>query len=144
MIFADTNIFIRLLVKDDAEQHEQAKALFLRAQEGKANLVTGHPVFFELAWVLSYTYKIANTDVLDRLESILSFGGLKISDRDLIIDAIYLARTKNSSFADSYIAVSLQRLNAEEVATFNKKHFSKLGVKLYPLEGKSITSDKEI
>ena len=131
-IFVDTNVFTRLFVKDDAEQHEQAKELFLRAQEGKVELVTGHPVFFELAWVLSYTYKVANAEILDRLESILSFGGLKISDRDLIIDAIYLARTKNSSFADSYIAVSLQHLRAEEVATFNTKHFSKLGVKLYP------------
>ena len=133
MIFVDTNVFTRLFVKDDAKQHEQAKALFLQAQEGKVELVTGHPVFFELAWVLSYTYKVANTEILDRLESILSFGGLKISDRDLIIDAIYLARTRNGSFADSYIAVSLQHLQAKEVATFNEKHFSKLGVQLYPL-----------
>ena len=137
MIFVDTNVFTRLFVKDDAEQHEQAKALFMRAQEGKAELITGHPVFFELAWVLSYTYKVTNTEILDRLESILSFGGLKIFDRDLIIDAIYLARTRNGSFADSYIAVSLQHLQAKEVATFNKKHFSKLGVNLYPLVSKN-------
>ena len=136
MVFVDTNVFIRLFVKDDAEQHKQAKALFLRAQDGNVDLVTGHPVFFELAWVLSYTYKLANAEILDRLEAILSFGGLKIADRDLIIDAIYLARAKNSNFADSYIAASLQRLHAKEVATFNKKHFSKLGVNLYPLENK--------
>jgi hypothetical protein len=28
----------------------------------------------------------------------------------------------------------MQYLKADEVATFNKKHFSKLGVKLYPFE----------
>ena len=100
-------------------------------------MITGYPVFFELAWVLSYTYKVANSEILDRLESILSFRGLRVTDRDLIIDAIYLARTRNSSFADSYIAVSLQHLHAEEVATFNTKHFSKLGVRLHPLRGKN-------
>ena len=55
MIFVDTNVFTRLFVKDDAGQHEEAKALFMLAQDGKADLITGHPVFFELAWVLSYT-----------------------------------------------------------------------------------------
>ena len=134
MVFVDTNIFTRLFVKDDAQQHEQAKTLFLKAQEGKVELITGHPVFFELAWVLSYTYKVSNPEILDRLESILSFGGLKVADRDLIAESIYLARASNSSFADSYISVSMQHLKASEVATFNKKHFSKLRVKLYPLE----------
>ena len=131
MIFIDTNIFTRLFVKDDAQQHEQARALFMLAQENKTELVTGHPVFFELAWVLSYTYKLPNLEILDMLESILSFGGLKVSDHHLIAEAIYLARATNSSFADSYIVVSSRRLKANEVATFNKKHFSKLGVKLY-------------
>jgi len=134
MIFVDTNIFIRLLVRDDTEQHEKAKALFILAQDGKVELVTGHPVFFELAWVLSYTYKVSNSEILDMLESVLSFGGLKVSDRNFISEAIYLARLMNGSFADSYIAASLQRLQAKEIATFDKKHFSRLGAKLYPLD----------
>jgi predicted nucleic acid-binding protein len=58
MIFVDSNIFTRLFVKDGTGQHEKAKALFLLAQEGKAELVTEHPVLFELAWVLSYTYRL--------------------------------------------------------------------------------------
>ena len=131
MIFVDTNIFTRLFVKDDAGQHEQAKELFTLAQEGKVKLLTGYPVFFELAWVLNYTYKVPNSEILDRLESILSFSGLKVYDRDFIADAISLARATNGSFADSYIVASLQRLQAKEVATFDKKHFSKLGAALY-------------
>ena len=134
MIFVDTNIFARLLIKDDALQHEQAKALFMSAQKGKVELITGYPVLFELAWVLNYTYKVPNAETLDMLESILSFGGLRVVDRELIVEAIYLARKLNSSFADSYIANSMQHLKAEEVATFNKKHFARLGVKIYPLE----------
>jgi predicted nucleic acid-binding protein len=77
MVFVDTNIFTRLFVKDDADQHEKAKALFTLAQEGKVELTTGHPVIFELACVLSYTYKVQNAEILNMLESILSFGGLK-------------------------------------------------------------------
>jgi len=133
-VFVDTNIFTRLFVKDDERQHEQAKALFVRAQEGIVELITGPPVLFELAWVLSYTYKVPNAEILNWFESILSFGGLKVSDRDRVAETISLARATNSSFADSYIAVSLPELKSEEVATFNRKHFAKLGVRLYPLD----------
>jgi predicted nucleic-acid-binding protein len=136
MIFVDTNVFVRLFAKDDAFQHEQARDLFLKAQAGKVELVTGHPVFFELAWVLNYTYKMPNAEIMDKFEAILSFGGLKISERELIAEAIRLARETKSSFADSYIAVSMRRLQAGEIATFNVKHFAKLGAELYPLESK--------
>ena len=47
MIFVDTNVFTRLFVKDDAEQHEQDQALFLRTKEGTVKLDTGHPALFE-------------------------------------------------------------------------------------------------
>ncbi|MDR2178675.1 MAG: hypothetical protein LBP21_00065 [Synergistaceae bacterium] len=36
--------------------------------------------------------------------------------------------------ADSYIAVSAINIKADNIATFNKKHFAKLGAKLYPIE----------
>jgi predicted nucleic-acid-binding protein len=77
---------------------------------------------------------VANAEILDRLESILSFNGVKVFDRDLINETICLARATKSSFADSYIAVSLSHLQASEIATFNKKHFAKLGAKLYPFK----------
>jgi predicted nucleic-acid-binding protein len=135
MIFVDTNVFTRLFAGDDERQRAQSKVLLQRAQTGEIELVTGPPVFFELAWVLGYTYKVKNSQILDILESILSFGGLKVSDHDLATEAIYAARTTNSSYADSYITVSLKPLRANEVATFNKKHFSRLGAVLYPLDG---------
>jgi predicted nucleic-acid-binding protein len=145
MIFVDTNIFVRLFAKDDAFQHEQAKDLFLKAQAGQVELITGHPVFFELAWILNYTYKMSNADVMDRLEAILSFIGLKISERERIAEAIRLGRGTKSSFADSYIAVSMPRLQASEIATFNAKHFAKLGAKLYSFgrQGGELTSSSD-
>jgi predicted nucleic-acid-binding protein len=133
MIFVDTNLFTRFFVKDDEKQRLQAKKLFEQAQKGEVELVTGPPVLFEVAWVLSFTYKIKNAVFLDILESLLSFAGLKITDKILVSEAIDLARATNSSFADSYVAASVRKKEADEIATFNKKHFEKLGVALYPL-----------
>jgi len=133
LTFVDTNVFIRLAVTADSDrQLKQAKKLFERAQASNLNLVTGPPVLFEIAWVLDRLYKITNNEILDFLEAILSFPNLKVLDKELVIAAISMAREVNGTFADCYIAASARRAQADNVATFNKKHFSRLGVELYP------------
>jgi predicted nucleic-acid-binding protein len=131
MIFVDTNVFTRFFAKDDEKQRDKAKKLFEQARNGELDLVTGPPVLFELAWVLSYTYKVKNEAVLDILEAILSFPGLRITDKLLVSEAIDLARQRKGSFADSYIVISSRKLEEPEIATFNLKHFEKLGASLY-------------
>jgi predicted nucleic acid-binding protein len=131
MVFVDTNVFTRFFVKDDQKQREKAKKLFEQAKNGELDLVTGPPVLFELAWVLSYTYKVKDAVILDILEAILSFPRLRVADKLLVSEAIDLAREKNGSFADSYIVVSSRKLEAQEIATFNLKHFERLAASLY-------------
>ena len=131
LTFVDSNIFVRLFVEDDEQQRPLARELLKQAQAETIDIVTGPPVFFEVAWVLSHTYKVPNGQILDVIEAILSFPGLRVLDRDMIISAISLARETNSTFADSYIAASIGHIHADNVATFNKKHFKKLGINLY-------------
>jgi predicted nucleic-acid-binding protein len=135
LTFVDTNVFLRLAVQadNDKQQMRQAKKLFEQAQIGNVDLVTGPPVFFEIAWVMDRLYKRTNSEILDFLEAIISFPNLKVLDKELVIKAISLARETNGTFADSYIAASAHRAEANNVATFNKKHFASLGVDLYPL-----------
>jgi predicted nucleic acid-binding protein len=135
LTFVDANIFIRLFAERDNErQVAQSERLLLAAQKGDVDLVTGPPVFFEIAWVLGQRYKVPNDKILDVLEAILSFPNLRVLDKEQVIETIEVARTKESAFADSYIMVMAGNVKADNVATFNKKHFSKLGARLYPLE----------
>jgi predicted nucleic-acid-binding protein len=75
---------------------------------------------------------VTNDKILDVLEAILSFPGLRVLDKETVIASISLARETDSSFADSYIVASANSVNADNVATFNRKHFTRLGTKLYP------------
>ena len=52
--FVDANVFIRFFANDDKVQSEAAEKLFQKARSGAAELLTGPPVFFEIAWVLGY------------------------------------------------------------------------------------------
>ena len=129
--FVDANIFIRLFVaQDDHSQVARSEELLKRADEGEIDLITGPPVLFEIAWTLSHRYKIADAKILEVLEAILSFPNLKVTDRDLVVKAIYLAKEKGCGYADSYIAASAEYVKADNVATFNAKHFRKLGTPL--------------
>jgi predicted nucleic acid-binding protein len=129
--FVDSNVFLRYLNRDEPNHAMLAAALFKEAQDKKAELLCGPPVFFEIAWVLRSFYKLPNSSILDILESILAIPGLKVLDAGPAAAAISLARTKNCSYADSYIAAAANANNAG-VATFNTAHFTALGVELYP------------
>ena len=100
-------------------------------------------MLFEVAWVLGRLYKRSNDEILDFLEAILSYPNLRVLDKEQVIAAISIARATNSVFADSYIAATVSRVQVDNVATFNKKHFSKMGCKLYPLEDDHFRHSKE-
>ena len=72
-------------------------------------------------------------EILDKLESILTIPNMHVFDEDYVKRAIYLARETSQRYPDAYIAVVSQEKKIG-VISFNEKHFSKLGVELYPLE----------
>ena len=130
-VFVDANVFIRFFTWDDEAQAEAAERLFMAAREGKLHLVTGPPVFFELAWTLGYRYKVARGEILEIIEAVLTFPNMTVTDTQLVLAAVALARKTNSDFADSYIAANAAAHGAESVATFNRKHFAKLGCRIF-------------
>ena len=129
-IFIDSNIFLRFFTKNDRGQHEQAVALFQKADKGEIEIVTGPPVLFEIARTLRSAYDQSKERVLDVLSAIAALKGLQLTDADLVENTINLARSSGQEFADAYIAAVAQKLETE-VATFNRKHFQRLGAKLH-------------
>jgi predicted nucleic acid-binding protein len=132
-VFVDTNVFLRFFTQDDQGQHERAARLFLDAEGGQIELVTGPPVFFELAWTLRSAYKQKAGKVVDVLERILGLPGMTVTDESLVTKALEMARDGSREFADAYIAANALLSKAQAVATFNQKDFQKMGVPTYPL-----------
>ena len=129
-VFVDANVFMRFFTRDVEAQSKRASRLFRAAAEGRASLVTGPPVLFEVAWTLRSAYKRPREEVLDVLGRILALPGLELTDRPVVEEALRIARQRGGEFADAYIAASLVASGAQEMATFNRKDFKKLGVPL--------------
>ncbi|RPJ64437.1 MAG: PIN domain-containing protein [Acidobacteria bacterium] len=130
-IFVDSNVFLRFFTVDDAGQHARAAQLFEKAAAGRLNLITGPPVLFEIAWTLRAAYDQPRERVLDVLAAIQALSSLALTDALLVEQAIELARKSGQEYADAYIVAAAQKAGASEIATFNQKHFDKLGAKLH-------------
>ncbi len=133
-VFLDTNIFIRYLVNDQPEMADQAERLFQKAEKGKISLVTGPPVFFELAWTLKSFYKKPREYIYECLMSIMGIQGLEIFDLEVLEQSLEIYRSKNIDFADAYIAALAESIQADQIATFNHSHFKNLQIPLYHFE----------
>ena len=131
MTFVDTNYFVRIFVADDEKQTEQAIVLFQRAEAGGVKLMTLSHILFELAWTLSRRYKVSKMGVIERLEAIMTMPNLFVPDREIVNEALIRAKLTDSEFADSYIVVAAERAGADNLATFNTKHFTQLGAVIY-------------
>jgi predicted nucleic acid-binding protein len=131
-VFLDSNVLLRFLTTDDFEQRTKAKVLLGKASSGEILLVTGPPVLFEISWVLRKAYKKSPGEVVEILKSILTIPGLELTDAPIVKDALTLAAAADMEFADAYITSSAQVAGAEEIATFNTRHFERV-FDLYPL-----------
>ena len=134
-IFVDSSVFLRFYAEDDNAQGDAAEKMFRMGTARKIDLVTGPPVFFEVAWSLKKGFNWPNRKILETLEAMTVIPNMKLLDKDLVVGAIMLAKETGQGFSDAYIAATAQSRKAK-VATFNKKHFSKLGIELYPFEDK--------
>jgi predicted nucleic acid-binding protein len=132
-VFVDANVFLRFFTADDEGQAARAEHVFRRAAAGDLALVTGPPVLFELVWTLRSAYKQSKIQVLTALKAVLALRGLELSDRALVEEAVRLASASGQEFADAYIAASVAAAGGGALATFNRRHFDRLGTPLYHL-----------
>jgi predicted nucleic-acid-binding protein len=130
-IFVDTNVFMRYLTNDFPVQAERVERLFDLAEQGDVRLLTGPPVFFELAWTLKSFYKMDRKGIYECLHGLLGLPGLQIMDLEILEEALESYRQTSADFSDAYVAASSRRFGADAVATFNTKHFAPLDVILH-------------
>jgi predicted nucleic-acid-binding protein len=78
----DTNVLVRALVRDDAQQSAQAEALL-----GEHDIFVPVTVILELEWVLRSRYGFAPKRVAQALELLASLGNLVVGDRQAVLAA---------------------------------------------------------
>jgi len=125
-VFVDTNVFLRFFVNDVPAQYEKARSLFEAAEAGTIKLETSELVTAEIVWVLESFYGFARKEVTEVLTTLLSSRNLRIASHGRIREAVRLYAAGNMDFIDAYNIAYIRSKDYSKVATFDRKHFSKV------------------
>lgn len=96
----DTNVLVRLLVGDDADQARVAGESVARAIRDSTPLFVPLTVLLELEWVLRVSYGYAKTEVLATFSALLEARELEFQDEGAVERALHLYRVGGADFAE--------------------------------------------
>lgn len=111
----DTNILVRVLVRDDGEQSRLAEALLK-----KADLIAiSIPALCELAWVLSRGYKTSAENIAASIRYLINASNAVVNRP--LAEAGLAVLDAGGDFADGVIAHEGNWLGADTFVSFDKQ-----------------------
>jgi predicted nucleic acid-binding protein len=120
--FVDTNVFVRVLARDDPAKTAASLALFKRAEQGGAALVTSEAIVAEIVYVLSSKdlYKLGRADVVRLLKPMLDNRGLRIDRKSEVLAALDLYETSRLDFEDCLAVVHAGRQTKGRIYSYDR------------------------
>jgi len=118
-VFIDSNIIIRLVVKDLEPQFLKAKKLMREVEQEKKQGVVSILVINEIIWILEHYYLLKRSDYIPILQALLSLKNLKIYEtkKDDIFEILTKMEQKSIDFTDFYLILIAK---GYEIASFDK------------------------
>ncbi len=116
MVAIDTNVVVRLIVKDDLDQVAAAK-MFVAAGAWVSKLVLA-----ETIWVLKSAYRRDHRALISTVEKLLEHDTIVVEDADLVKEALTHFRNNSSlSFSDCLILQTARRAGHTPLGTFDRQ-----------------------
>jgi predicted nucleic-acid-binding protein len=120
MLAVDTNVLVRLLARDDAEQVNAAEAFISRGAW------VSHLVLAETFWVLDSVYDLSRAQIATAVEMLLNHRELSLQDAHVVTAALgHYRRRSGVEFSDCLVLEIARQAGHLPVATFDRD-FAKL------------------
>ena len=120
MIAVDTNVIVRYLVGDDAEQANAARALLEQLTPERPGFIC-REVAVEVVWVLERAYRFTRVQIADVLVELIATDSIVVEAADDIARAAYNYRQGGVGFADLMILSAAEREGAVPLHTFDRQ-----------------------
>jgi predicted nucleic-acid-binding protein len=120
MLAVDTNVLVRLVVRDDPDQVRAAEEFVTKGAW------VSHLVLAETLWVLDSVFELSREQVMLAVEMLLNHRDLTLQDADVVAEALghYRRRTK-VGFSDCLVLEIARKAGHLPIATFDRD-FAKL------------------
>jgi predicted nucleic-acid-binding protein len=120
MLAVDTNVLVRLLARDDAEQVHAAEAFISKGAW------VSHLVLAETLWVLDSVYDLSRVRIATAIEMLLNHRELSLQDADVVTAALNHYRRRSAvDFSDCLELEIAKKAGHLPIATFDR-NFAKL------------------
>ena len=119
MIAIDTNVLIRYLVRDDAEQAEAARTLLVEVSSERPGFIC-REVTIEVVWVLERAYRLPRDEIAALLDELIATEGLVVEAADAVTQAASAYRRGGADFSDLMILAAAKRAGARPLYTFDR------------------------
>ncbi len=126
--FIDTNIFLRVLIKEDEAQYSHCYSVLKTIKENEMKAQTSTLVLAEIVWTLNSYYKFSKKDTVVAVKSILYLRGLDIEDHYNYPKALELYEKYSIKFIDALIASHPEILEKKITIVSYDQDYKKLPV----------------
>jgi len=130
MIGIDTNVLLRLLVRDDDAQVRAAERFFATHCSPENPGFVSIVVIVETAWALRRFYLYGRPQIANALRSLLDVAELEIESAEDVRSAIADFETSTAGFVDCLVARANASSGCEHTVTFDRKASKLAGFEL--------------
>ncbi len=120
MTALDTNILVRLLVKDDESQSKIVFKRFKKAEKENETLFIPLLVALELIWVLDSVYDCSREEVVNAIEKLTMMPIIRFEKLEVIHELIKCGRSTTIDLSDLLISNSSITNGCIKTITFDK------------------------
>ena len=125
----DTNILVRLFIKDDPEQGFRGAA-FMRNLTPESPGYVSLVALIELVWVLGSKYRLSKAELIPCVERLLDSPDLVVEDHAAVTLALHRFSQHHADFADCLIERLGHAAGCRETVTFDVKAANLTGMRL--------------
>ena len=120
MIALDTNVVMRLLVRDDLPQAEAAERLISSLTPDNRGFICREAIM-ELIWVLERVYDFPRSEVAETVLELIASADLEIENHEDVTRCLYRYMRGGTDFGDLMILEAAKRQRAVPLLTFDRK-----------------------
>jgi predicted nucleic-acid-binding protein len=121
VIGLDTNVLLRLLVRDDPTQFDAATRFVREAVAKGEVLYVNRIVLSELVWALSRAYRRSREEIATAIEQILMTAEFEVEGSALAWSALHDYRRGTADFTDCLVGIVNREAGCSDTRTFDRR-----------------------
>jgi predicted nucleic-acid-binding protein len=122
IFFVDTNVFLRVIVRDDEEKYKLAVEFFRKIIREEIQAETSIGIIGEVVYVLGSKtlYDLTRSEINSKILPFLLLDNLLVPDKNIIISTLEYYTKSKLDFIDCYIICKVKSSENYKVFSFDK------------------------